>query len=250
MAIEPFSETTLHTKRNLLVAGTLAITYRAFDVSVEKIPVAGIVIDFNRGIFAFLLVVVLFYFLVSFAVYFFIDVKNFEQPPHQLGSLDRLSKALTARVSRLTDRIEEKINGQLSDGDFIRLEARVRGDLLELQDLPKLKRRAFLRELNVASTYGLLKRDGSLNRRLERDKHRELYERVDRLVASAIRRSIWFEAIPTFLQRRRHSGVTFVYLLRSYILDGLFPFLLGVVGLLAMYGYLPLDWLRYVAPSQ
>jgi hypothetical protein len=59
MAVDPLSPATRATKRNLLVASMLAITYRAFDVSIDKIPVAGLSISFDNRVFAFLLIATL-----------------------------------------------------------------------------------------------------------------------------------------------------------------------------------------------
>jgi len=81
--IDPLTSATRTTKRNLLTASVVAITFKAFDISADKIPVAGVTITFNRGVFEFLLVMVLLYFLATFILYYYIDIKNFPRLVHQ-----------------------------------------------------------------------------------------------------------------------------------------------------------------------
>jgi hypothetical protein len=83
VGIDPLSSATRTAKRNLLVAATVAITYSAFDVSISKIPVGGLAIEFDNRVFSFLLVVVLIYFTATFALYYFIDIRNIEATKHQ-----------------------------------------------------------------------------------------------------------------------------------------------------------------------
>jgi hypothetical protein len=52
---DPLSPATRATKRNLLLASVLAISANAFNVSIDKIPVAGLSITFDDRLFAFLL---------------------------------------------------------------------------------------------------------------------------------------------------------------------------------------------------
>lgn len=66
MGIDPLSSATRAAKRNLLIVSLLTITFRACQISIDKIPFSGLTINFDPGVFAFLLAALLFYFLVTF----------------------------------------------------------------------------------------------------------------------------------------------------------------------------------------
>src|SRR5436305_1195225 len=83
---DPLTPATRGAKRNLLVASVLAITFKAFDVKVDKIPVAGLSIDFDDRLFSFLLLTTTAYFLVTFVLYYFIDIRNLDTTTHQKTS--------------------------------------------------------------------------------------------------------------------------------------------------------------------
>jgi phosphotransferase system glucose/maltose/N-acetylglucosamine-specific IIC component len=80
---DPLSSATRAVKRNLLIASVLAISANAFNVSVDKIPVGGLSVNFDSRLFAFLLVVTLLYFFCTFVIYYAIDMKNLEPTTHQ-----------------------------------------------------------------------------------------------------------------------------------------------------------------------
>src|SRR4051812_6371044 len=86
---DPLSGATRATKRNLLVASVLGIAANAFRVSVDKIPIAGLSINFDDRLFSFLLLCVLIYFLGTFILYYSIDINNFEKTSHQTESEKR-----------------------------------------------------------------------------------------------------------------------------------------------------------------
>jgi len=83
---DPLSPATRATKRNLLVASVLAISANVFNVSIDKIPIGGLSITFDDRLFAFLLLIVLIYFLCTFTLYYSIDIKNLEKTDHQTVS--------------------------------------------------------------------------------------------------------------------------------------------------------------------
>src|SRR5882672_9343936 len=80
---DPLSTATRATKRNLLIASVLAISANAFNISIDKIPLAGLSVNFDDRLFAFLLVLTLGYFLCTFVLYYTIDIKNLEATKHQ-----------------------------------------------------------------------------------------------------------------------------------------------------------------------
>ena len=83
MSADPLSSSTRTTKRNLLVASVFAIAYAAFDVTISKIPLAGLEIEFDQRLFSFLILSVLVYFTGTFILYYYIDIRNVELTPHQ-----------------------------------------------------------------------------------------------------------------------------------------------------------------------
>src|SRR4051812_38093337 len=80
---DPLTSSTRTTKRNLLAGSVAAITYKAFDITADKVSLAGVSITFERGVFEFLLVAMLLYFAVTFILYYYIDIKNFPRLAHQ-----------------------------------------------------------------------------------------------------------------------------------------------------------------------
>lgn len=80
---DPLSGATRALKRNLLLASVVAIAFKAFKVSVDHISLAGISANFDRGVFEFLIILSLLYFLVTFCLYYYIDISNLQETDHQ-----------------------------------------------------------------------------------------------------------------------------------------------------------------------
>src|SRR5258708_5111953 len=93
---DPLSSATRANKRNLLVVSVIAISASAFNVSIDKIPVGGLSMSFDDRLFAFLLVVVLLYFLATFILYYTIDMKNLDPTGHQLAAEKKFQQRLRA----------------------------------------------------------------------------------------------------------------------------------------------------------
>src|SRR5262249_10848467 len=103
---DPLTQATRTTKRNLLAASVVAITFKAFDIVADKIPVAGMTITFDKGVFEFLLVMVLWYFLAAFVLYYYIDIENFPRTAHH-ESTDKWRKG---EYEKFTKSVHEKFN--------------------------------------------------------------------------------------------------------------------------------------------
>src|SRR5260370_13448666 len=106
---DPLSTATRATKRNLLAASVLAISANAFNVSVDKIPVGGLSITFDDRLFAFLLLIVLAYFLCTFILYYAIDMNNYEATGHQ----EKVEKALLQRLVSFSSKYSSKMQADL-----------------------------------------------------------------------------------------------------------------------------------------
>jgi hypothetical protein len=251
MPIEPLSDTTRVTKRNLLLAGTLAITYRAFDVTVERIPIGGgLVVDFNKGVFAFLLTIVLIYFLVSFALYFFIDVKNIEDTSHQKTSAQLLANATNRRIARFLERAASDARTAVQRPYKLVLSSGINAAMFDYLSRSAKGRTAFLSQMIPNTVYELHGGPFILPGTKKPPEHEVAKEAADKFVMELFRTIPLFDRTRDILAWSRYRGVGAVYILRSYIVDGLLPLALGVAGILAMYQLLPLDWLRHIAPPQ
>src|SRR4051794_29488572 len=95
---DPLSPATRATKRNLLIASVLGISANAFNITVDKIPLAGLSINFDDRLFAFLLVIALVYFLGTFVLYYIIDIKNLEVTKHQTAFEDRYTTRINPSI--------------------------------------------------------------------------------------------------------------------------------------------------------
>src|SRR5260370_19711930 len=104
---DPISSATRANKRNLLVVSVIAISASAFNVSIDKIPVGGLSISFDDRLFAFLLVVVLLYFLATFILYYAIDMKNLDPTGHQLAAEKKFQQRLAAFPPKYFTKLKE-----------------------------------------------------------------------------------------------------------------------------------------------
>jgi len=238
---DPLSPATRATKRNLLVASVLAISANAFNVSIEKIPVAGLSIAFDDRLFAFLLLIVLAYFVCTFMLYYFIDIKNIKDTPHQSETeawfaneinqfnlkyahtvvFKDLQKLIPSPMSLgLTPEFPPSLlTGQWKPSCFTISEPRVIPErvtanvALKLNDFPAIF--------------------PALNDRAE-------YWRVAFLKAEASNRRR-----ATFV----HRAIRFIYFTRNYFFDGLLPIALGIFALVAILGHIDLAWIQNYLPS-
>ena len=250
MAVEPLSDSTRTTKRNLLIASVLAITYRAFDVTIDKLPFAGVVVDFNKGLFAFLLTLLLFYFLLSFCVYYFIDIRNAEVPPHQASGTERFLTNVEDRVQRFLHIAKNRADRALNGGDVHVLYTDTMGNLLrQIARTPRQEHERLILETPARALYHLQMRN-ELNSVVQHPARTKEFDKADAAVTKALWDFTDFERRPSLMASSRLAGINFLYSFRNYILDGVLPVAFGVIGILAMYQIMPLGWLRHLAPTQ
>ena len=74
----------------------MGITIKAFNVTIEKIPLGGLAIKFDNRVFSFLLLLALIYFLPILLIYYFIDIRNFNPTKHQQNVLGRHNERIGA----------------------------------------------------------------------------------------------------------------------------------------------------------
>jgi hypothetical protein len=84
MAADPLSAATRTTKRNLLAVSSVIILIKMFDVSLDKLPVSGLVLTYDEGAVMFGLVAATVYFLVAFCMYYWIDIKDNKETDYEV----------------------------------------------------------------------------------------------------------------------------------------------------------------------
>lgn len=213
----------------------------AFNVSFEKIPIAGLSISFDDRLFGFLLLVVLAYFLCTFALYYTIDIKNLDPTPHQ----DRAQKALLMRLNgypqRYAGRMQKDLEKLAPTGSRFMLDHnfydRFQGG--DKNNEPGFK----LIRINPPSSP---QREVVF---LERHQAEETFQIIEtrmhywtdlyHLAAAGDRRRSKFVALLTRL----------MYFTRNYFFDGILPILLGLISLAAILDLIKLDWIPAFLPS-
>ncbi len=234
MPVDPLSPATRTTKRNLLVAFMLAITYKAFHVTIDKIPVAGLSINFDNRVFTFLLLVALIYFLVTFVLYYFINIRNKETTAHQTASEALFNKALDRFTLEYEDKLEKKVKAQFPDYAVIR----------------DVTPGAFAGRL-ATGEYPKLSKSNPLGRAIisfaENPEPNPVFIRATKLMLRGYRRCYWAKYIS--LQPRRYS-IRLAYFFRNYVTDGTLPIALGCFAIIALYGKIDVQWMQLIAPAQ
>jgi hypothetical protein len=249
MSTDPLSNATRNAKRNLLAVSVLAITYRAFDVSIDKIPIVGLSINFDSRVFVFLMSLCLLYFFCTFALYYFIDIKNLEPLSHQLASehhfIERIGTFAGVNENLYMRRLEGLFPG-FEFGGFNRIASLLRH--IEQDSV-------FQRENEARSVISSLRISVRGEQPLSFDhfhlaQDATLYNRAARELRQMMRgykRRFLLLKARQFLRVR---AIRLVYFIRNYGTDGLLPILLGITAMLALYNLIPLEWLRHIAPPK
>jgi hypothetical protein len=249
MTTDPLSTATRTAKRNLLAVSILAITYKAFNVTVENIPIEGLNLKFQPGAFAFLLLSAVTYFLATFALYYWIDIKNMETTDHQRKTSEYYGNQLKdfrrAYAASLTSDIQAVLPKIWSV-------SRVETDpaiALARYDVAPWSWRL----INGASIVDEWLK--AIYVRNHPNPARPLAQFPD-FVASAtpviqefLRKYRWFSFRERCELNRGQIPVNLVYLVRNYGLDGCLPCLLAVIAIAAMYGCINLTWLSRLLPT-
>jgi hypothetical protein len=234
---DPLSPATRATKRNLLLASVLAISANAFNVSIDKIPVGGLSITFDDRLFAFLLLIVLVYFLCTFILYYLIDIRNLEATAHQ----DASEKAFVDRVNRYAVQYTGVIHRDLQSltSDFaVKLHVNFSHMLAVGQPIPE--------SVNLVIPDPTHR---GQDQPVPAELHKDLFAKL------AERQHYWIKRFPrdrgadkrraAFLVKTTRS----MYFLRNYFFDGSLPIALGVFALAAILSHLNLAWIQNYLPS-
>jgi hypothetical protein len=236
MPVDPLSPATRTTKRNLLVASVLAITYKAFNVTIDKIPVAGLSINFDNRVFTFLLLVTLLYFLLTFVLYFFIDIRNIETTAHQTASETLFRDALHRFVSKYDEKLTKEVKERFPDYDVLHsgMTGALRGQV-------------------AAGYYPKIEKNPG-QRKIILDDYPEPKPAPDPVFINAAQRMLrryqfsYWAKYASLLPRRYSISLT--YFIRNYLTDGALPIVLGCFAIIVLYGKVGVQWIQLIAPAQ
>src|ERR1700688_3572079 len=245
--VDPLSPATRSTKKGLLIAALAAMTFKGFDVKIHTIDMAGLHIDFDGRVFDFLLVAALAYFLVSFCLYYYIDIRNFSTTKHQddtekwrLGQLGTFANNYLTKVRqelRHLTALDQRFLVTAQFSSVLTQMLKAGNSSAELERLSALAKKCFQFQTVEAGAF--------LSAPLPKDRM-ELAKQIEIMLEQRARQ------YPRAYSRHRSSliprtvGVRFAYQFRNYWLDGIFPALTGVIGLLAMFNVVPLRWLSII----
>jgi hypothetical protein len=248
MPAEPLADATRATKRNFLAASLLAITYNAFSVTIQKMPIAGLDISFDAGAFTFLLIVCTAYLEIAFAVYYWIDMKNLPVTEHQnLLRENFLQRNLTLHKNNLAHirhsliaAVPERYMLNVSDVNLA--EAIVRLETV----FPKSERTVETWAECVARLVKLAPK-GPIED-MPTEISQEFHLRASKILKTEFKRYRKETFQLHFVWAKHWLPVSAIYIFRNYLLDGLLPFVLGAIALLAMFGAINLKWIATLIP--
>lgn len=250
MAVDPLSPATRATKRNLLAVSMLAITYRAFDVTIDKIPVAGLSIAFDNRVFAFLLIASLLYFTATFALYYYIDIRNAEKTPREKEREQSYQSMRNGFWSMHAANVFKRIQKRLPSD--ILINANQSGTLAhEFQEMEAAHFDPSTIPHLSPQVFQIFRRSGPgrpLGEPLRPDEHTDLYEIIGKTIDDSMAKYL--------RSRRRHSyrftaflfGTRALYFTRDYLMDGVLPLALALVAFAALFHLIGLQWLRDMMP--
>jgi hypothetical protein len=236
MDTDPLSTATRATKRNLLVASIVAIAYRGFDVTVERIPVAGLSIAFNEKLFTFLILCCLLYFLATFSLYYYIDIRNFPPPTHQRDSESMQAHTWKEFVAAQQKSIIAAVSEKLTKGQSVIPSSHFDSWFSCQIDF-------------VDMAYSIVQKSdirGDIS--LDRSQSADVYKFADRMLAE--RRSSFYRRIGfnKFRKSLRWRVIAATYFIRNYLIDGVLPIALAVTALTAVFNVISIRWLQYLVP--
>lgn len=238
---DPLSTATRATKRNLLIASVLAISANAFNISIDKIPLAGLSVNFDDRLFAFLLVITLAYFLGTFVLYYTIDIKNLEATKHQTASESGYTEKLQKFNSIYAERIATRLRKRILPEHDLTTNSDIYGAPYTVETF---RTHTYVVTKLTTDALGVRKTTG-----VSREEEPALYSSLDSLV------DVWVDQYPAAWPwfRRKQSvrlyGIRAMYITRNYFFDGMLPIALGIFALIAIAGHIDLHWIQRFLPS-
>lgn len=243
MGTDPLEKSTRDAKRNLLLVSVAIITVKAFNVSVEKIPLGGLSINFDPGALGFLLAAALLYFLFTFLLYFYVDARNLEVTKHQEEHAKRSREAPMRYQSKLNYIVANQIEGLLAKGQSLTAGSGPPQITRSVRPTQIFGGRPRLVVVEISQ-----RRENSF-RSLVRADDPALFENIDNLIARNTRTFWWRIKANELWHRAAGLRVAWTYYVRIYFVDGMFPALLALYALAALFNAVSLDWIRLYSPT-
>jgi hypothetical protein len=237
---DPLSAATRSNKRNLLIVSVLAISASAFNVSIDKIPVGGLSITFDSRLFAFLLLITLVYFLCTFILYYFIDIKNLKELPHQTTTEHAFREHVQGFSGRYDNRVRSDLNTIVPPHYSLSM------NYTFTQQSPA---REFNPGFYALFTMDEKDRSGMFAQMVDRSQDEGLHQTIDDRLRYWIK---CYKRAERLDWHRGHFVVTAsraVYFMRNYFIDGMLPIMLGFFALITILGHIDLTWIQNYLPS-
>lgn len=236
---DPLSPATRTTKRNLLIASVIAISASAFNVSIDRIPVGGLSITFDDRLFAFLLVIVLLYFFLTFMLYYSIDIKNLEPTSHQTKAEENYKERFRDFQGHYFGELTRECTQLVPSEFYLRLDNA--GHRIFVNDEPQpasylLYKRGPKREVNLSAPE-------------VEENYKEIFDAVRKHEIDGVRKFRRARFRHRALERCKVWIVRLMYIARNYILDGLLPIGLGIFAILTIFLHLDLSPIANHLPS-
>jgi hypothetical protein len=241
--IDPLSPATRATKRNLLIASLVGIAFKAFDITVQQIPLAGLSIKFDRGIFEFLLLAVLLYLLITFCLYYYIDIRNFPPTTHQLNTEKWNKLSLGFMIQEWAQNATPKVNHASEPPFRYTVCSEYQGCLDQLAGSTRSLFAALRKKKPLIDYTAMLVEQPVKSERIfgqKADAEKALANYTERfLISYCLRR---------WMLRPRLWTVRFAYAFRNYGTDGLLPIMAAVIALAALFHIIDVTFLAAVVP--
>ncbi|HEV2262929.1 MAG TPA: hypothetical protein VGR79_00160 [Stellaceae bacterium] len=228
----------------------LAITYKAFNVTIENIPIEGLNIRFEKGAFAFLLLCGAVYFGVTFVLYYLIDIKNVEETPHQQNTTQKYHGRIKEFQNQSVRELDEKIIATLSEPYYFS------GRMFGAPD--RLLQNCEMRDFEINETalqlgtqsafFNIASRNIGGGNALNPKTYPEVYEKPAQITLSHLRDYRRRIRRYRLLLRPWLISVRFMYAFRNYGTDGIFPIGLALFAIAAMYNAVDVRWITPFLP--
>jgi hypothetical protein len=212
-------------------------------------------INFDPGVFAFLLMLTIFYFGITFALYYYVDIRNVEETTHEAQTREKTREAIELYISRAATALAKEL------GSTLPAEHRLSTSHETYEKIVKSVmqmgiRQALLFQLPISPAFFSVSQVSPPNSRniiLTSITHETNPEIFDAIAQTARRelRFFWLRVRINRLWHKRVSwGVKAAYLIRNYFVDGALPIVVAVFALLALYGKVDVHWIRIFAPNR
>jgi len=238
MAVDPLSSATRAAKKNLLAASLVAITFKSFDVSIDAIPVAGLVLRFDSGLFSFLLIVVIAYTLITFSLYYYIDMRNIEKTKHQVSSENKYRSSIRFFQEAYEGKIRSAVRSKISDELYATINVFSDGGGGMKDYTPS--------EGDWTITIQERKSGGQ---HLNPPDNEALYKTVNEVIIKHLESYRWRIFLHKILILPKLLAVRAAYFFRNYLTDGILPILSGTIALLGLFNMINLGWLQSIVPT-